>query len=94
MRIQPLIENAAPFCLRPEDRFKVWPTNRDRAAFNAVMGAKPPLDYSALGHVGERMIDAHRFFSERAREWLKEQGSDALQSRANAIEIAVRELIR
>lgn len=32
-RIQPLIENASAFCGHPEDRFKVWPTNRDRAAF-------------------------------------------------------------
>ena len=48
MRIEPLVTNAEPFCSRPEDRFKVWPTNRDRPAFNAVMGAKPPIDYAAL----------------------------------------------
>ena len=38
MRIEPLVTNAEPFCAKPEDRFKVWPTNRDRPAFNAVMG--------------------------------------------------------
>ena len=37
MRIEPLVTNAEPFCSKPEDRFKVWPTNRDRPAFNAVM---------------------------------------------------------
>src|SRR5687767_590197 len=41
-RIEPLVVNAEPFRSKPEDRFKVWPTNRDRAGFNAVMGATPP----------------------------------------------------
>jgi hypothetical protein len=40
MRIEPLVTNADPFCSKPEG-FKVWPTNRDRPAFNAVMRAKP-----------------------------------------------------
>jgi Protein of unknown function DUF262 len=70
MRIEPLVTNAEPFCSKPEDRFKVWPTNRDRPAFNAIMGAKPPVDYNVVGHRGERMVEAHRFFSEQAREWL------------------------
>lgn len=44
-RLEPLVTNAEPFCSKPEDRFKVWPTNRDREAFNAVMGAAPPVDH-------------------------------------------------
>jgi hypothetical protein len=47
MRIEPLITNSAPFCSKPEDRLKVWPTNRDRPAFNAIMSAAPPIDYDA-----------------------------------------------
>src|SRR3954469_23871666 len=58
-RIEPLVRNAEPFCSHAEDRFKVWPTNRDRAAFNAVMAAPPPVDHSATGHSGERMVEAH-----------------------------------
>src|SRR5882724_11409871 len=57
-RLEPLVTNADPFCSKPEDHFKVWPTNRDRAAFNAIMGAKPPVDYNAVGHRGERMVEA------------------------------------
>jgi Protein of unknown function DUF262/Protein of unknown function (DUF1524)/Restriction Enzyme Adenine Methylase Associated len=94
MRLEPLVANAEPFCTRPEDRFKVWPTNRDRAPFNAVMGAKPPVDYSSLGHRGERMVDAHRFFSEQARQWLSANGDRDAQSRAAAIETVVRELLQ
>src|SRR5438309_10427282 len=39
LRVETLVTNAQAFWDRPEDRFKVWPTNRDRAAFNAVMAA-------------------------------------------------------
>jgi hypothetical protein len=94
MRIEPLVTNSDPFCLKPEDRFKVWPTNRDRPAFNAVMSAKPPIDYEALGFRGERMVEAHRFFSEQAREWLPLKGPDAVGARAAAIETVVRDLLQ
>ena len=94
MRIEPLVTNAEPFCSKPEDRFKVWPTNRDRLAFNAVMGATPPVDYDAVGHRGERMVEAHRFFSEQAREWLAANGPGAIATRAVAIETVVRELLQ
>ncbi|ALA59733.1 GmrSD restriction endonuclease domain-containing protein [Nitrospira moscoviensis] len=94
LRIEPLVENAAPFCSRPEDRFKVWPTNRDRPAFNEVMGAKPPINYDAMTLKGERMVQAHRFFSEKAREWLSEAGDDGVEGRAAAIETTVRELLQ
>ncbi len=94
MRIEPLITNAEPFCSKPEDRFKVWPTNRDRPAFNAVMAAKPPVDHDAIGHRGERMVEAHRFFSEQARDWLALSGPEAVAQRAAAIETVVRELVQ
>src|SRR5262249_46104239 len=94
MRIEPLVANAEPFCSKPTDRFKVWPTNRDRPAFNAVMAAKPPVDYDGVGHRGERMIEAHRFFSEQAREWLAAAGLDAVAVRSAAIETVVRELLQ
>ncbi|WP_447601730.1 GmrSD restriction endonuclease domain-containing protein [Nitrospira sp. Nam80] len=94
LRIEPLVENAAPFCSRPEDRFKVWPTNRDRPAFNAVMGAKPPVSYDAVDFPGERMVQAHQFFSESARDWLDQTGEEQIAIRAAAIETTVRELLQ
>ena len=93
-RLEPLVTNAEPFCSKPEDRFKVWPTNRDREAFNAVMGAAPPVDHDALGYRGERMVEAHRFFSEQAREWLTLDGQNGTQTRAVAIETVARELLQ
>jgi len=93
LRLEPLVTNAEPFCERPEDRFKVWPTNRDRPAFNAVMGAAPPVEHDALGFAGEKMLEAHRFFSESARDWL-DRDAPGLDVRANAIETASRELLQ
>ena len=94
MRLEPLVTNAAPFCAKPEDRFKVWPTNRDRTAFNAVMGAAPPVDYDALGHHGERMVEAHRFFAGQVRDWLTAVGPEAVGVQAAALETVVRELLQ
>src|SRR5262245_22335392 len=93
-RLEPLVTNADPFCSKPEDRFKVWPTNRDRAAFNSVMGATPPVNHDGTGHRGERMVEAHRFFCEQARQWLLLQGPEAIQTRGVAIETVVRELVQ
>ena len=94
MRLEPLVTNAAPFCAKPEDRFKVWPTNRDRTAFNAVMGAAPPVDYDALGHHGERIVEAHWFFAGQVRDWLTAVGPEAVGVRAAALETVVRELLQ
>jgi hypothetical protein len=94
LRIEQLVTNAPAFCSKPEDRFKVWPTNRDREAFNDVMGSVPPVDHDALKHRGERMVEAHRFFSEQAREWLAEGGPENVGARAAAIDATVRDLLQ
>lgn len=93
-RLEPLVTNADAFCQRPEDQFKVWPTNRDRPAFNAVMGAPPPVKYDSLGYKGARLIGAHRFFAECARAWLTRQGAAEVQARGVALETAVREHVQ
>lgn len=66
-RIETLVVNSDAYWTRPEDRFKVWPTNRDRPAFNEVMAAEPPIDYDTLAFRGERLVEAHRFFDTGAR---------------------------
>jgi hypothetical protein len=93
MRVDTLVTNSEAFWERPEDRFKVWPTNRDRPAFNAVMGAAPPVDYKAVGHADSRMVQAHAYFAGRAREWLQAEPNEVLP-RASALERAVRELMQ
>lgn len=93
LRIEPLVVNPRPFWERPEDRFKVWPTNRDRPAFQAVMAAEPPVDYDRLPESDSRLVLAHRYFAGRAREWLEADRSQ-LPARAAAIERALRELVQ
>ena len=93
-RLNPLITNAEPFCKHKEDRFKVWPTNRDRDAFNEVMQAPTPVDYAQLKHKASRMAKAHQYFAERCRAWLNEHGPDNVATRADAIERTARELLQ
>lgn len=63
-----LIQNPPHFCQHDEEKFKVWPTNKDRPAFNEVMSANQSLDYDSLQFAESRMPQAHRFFTMKARE--------------------------
>lgn len=94
MRLEALVTNPAAFCELDEDRFKVWPTNRDRPAFNAVMAAPPPVDYAGLEDPRARLVEAHQFFAEQARAWLNLNGPEDLGERAEKLEHAVRELLQ
>ncbi|KDA06871.1 hypothetical protein DC31_07825 [Microbacterium sp. CH12i] len=69
-RVHSLIENPPEHCEAEEDRFKLWPTNRDRDGFSQVMSAPTPVDYSAVE--ASRLRDAHRFFADSIAEWLGE----------------------
>jgi hypothetical protein len=93
-RLEPLIANAQAFCRHKEDRFKVWPTNRDRPAFNEVMDAPSPVDYQKLQHRATRMAKAHEFFARQCREWLNADGRESVTARAEAIERSARELLQ
>ena len=64
-----------------EDRFKVWPTNADRTAYEAIMtaGSRAALDSKYPQQFvgkrkkspvpGPRLVEAYRFFSDRVREF-------------------------
>ena len=93
-KIETLVCNQEAFWERAEDRFKVWPTNRDRTAFNAAMSANPPIDYGSLEDSKSRLIQAHQYFAERARQWLHENGLEELSERALVLERTVRELLQ
>lgn len=93
-RLELLIENDKRFCTIQEDRFKVWPTNRDQLAFYEVMAAAAPVDYELLKNRAARLVQSHRFFSEQAREWLNREGPEQQQQRADAIERSARELLQ
>src|SRR5690606_29968300 len=70
------------------DRYKVWPTNDDRAAFQQVMDATAP---EQLAGAGTRMADAFTYFSARIQEWL---GTDDLARRIPALSAALKDHLR
>ena len=94
MRIEALVVNPEAFCSRPEDRFKVWPTNRDRPAFNCVMGAEPPILYGELDHKDARLVEAHKYFAEQSRSWLQLNGTEDVIVRAEKLDYVIRELLQ
>jgi hypothetical protein len=93
-RLLMLVENPESYRSKPEDQYKVWPTNRDRDAFNEVMAAPTPVDYAGLTHKQHRLVEAHRFFAEECRDWLRSQGDEAVPTRADCLERAARELLQ
>jgi uncharacterized protein with ParB-like and HNH nuclease domain len=93
-RLRKLIENDDDSCNQPEDKFKVWPTNKDRPAFNEVLAAPFPVDYENLKYSKSKMALAHKFFSESAHEWLMENGEAEVQQRAEVLDLCCRELLQ
>lgn len=93
-RLEPLIANGEAFRRQSEDRFKVWPTNRDRPAFNEVMEAPIPVHYEKLKFRTSRMVKAHHYFAQQCRAWLSADGPDKVMGRAEAIERSARELLQ
>ena len=93
-RLRKLIENDDDSCNQPEDKFKVWPTNKDRPAFNEVLAAPFPVDYENLKYSKSKMALAHKFFSESAHEWLMENGETEVQQRAEVLDLCCRELLQ
>jgi len=89
-----LVENDEDYRAKPEDKFKVWPTNKDRPAFNEVMDAPNPIDYSMLEFKNSKLTLGHKFFAESCRDWLGENGPDQVNIRAEAMGTAVRELLQ
>jgi Protein of unknown function DUF262/Protein of unknown function (DUF1524) len=75
------------FTSTQEERFKVWPTNEDRAPFSAVMTSQ--ADQGAPQ--GSRMADAYAFFRAEILHWLAAR--DAGQ-RAQAFAAALRDHLR
>jgi hypothetical protein len=93
-RLQPLIENAEPFQATEEDKYKIWPTNKDRAAFHDVMGKSADTPYGSLAEPHHKLVRAHQYFADQARLWLEEPGERTKQHRAEALEQVVRERLQ
>ena len=89
-----LVENDDDYRTKFEDKFKVWPTNKDRPAFNEVMDAKNPIEYSSLVFKNSKLILCHKYFAENCQTWLSANGPEQVNARAEALGTAVRELLQ
>lgn len=81
-QVEPLIVNPTAFLKKPEDRYKVWPTNLDRVGFKSVMSAPAPVDYSSVAP--SRLAEAHQYFSDSIGAWL---------DKADELEISAKLLV-
>jgi hypothetical protein len=84
-----------------EQRFKVWPTNLDRAAYSRLMGTDPSqsvqvrLEAAAKDAVGEGLIvKAFGYFAEAIRAWLHEDGGEKASARAGALVDVIRQSLQ
>jgi len=75
-----LVENDATLTNRPHDRFKLWPSDSDREAFEAAMTGAPAPDSRHL------IAQASHFFEKRIVEWIGEDDpSDKLTQLARTL---------
>lgn len=93
-RLEQLVENGKPYQRSDEDRFKIWPTNKDRDAFNEVMGEPFPIQYSKLKNKDHRLVQAHQFFTQCCITWLNLEGPETAIKRSEVLERSVRELLQ
>lgn len=69
--LEGLIVNPGRKFAGTKERFKLWPSRTDRAAFEAAMDGSVPPDL-----VDARVVEAHRFFEGEVRRWLTDGPED------------------
>lgn len=76
------------FAQKPDEAYKVWPTNEDRTPFKEVMDAEAQVGVS---NTASRMADAYRFFRAEILSWL---GGQDPGRRALAFSAALKDHLR
>ena len=90
--LEVLVLNPAQLSPNKDERFKVWPTDRDQAAFRAAMDDEesvPPHLKTSL------VVRAHEYFTAEVREWADVTGDpDKVRIRLNALTVALRDFLK
>jgi hypothetical protein len=90
--LQALVLNPSAVAASQDERFKVWPTTRDRAAFRAAMDNE--MVVPAELHTSQ-IVKAHTFFKETTCDWADVTGdSDKATARLSALTRAVRDHLK
>lgn len=93
-----LVSNFVPSERRPESRFKVWPTNQDREAFELAMtGGSLHSITEKLGkresakRLGHQMLDCYLYFYRKLEELLEGESETDVAEVFGAMYAALRE---
>lgn len=87
-----LVLNDASIAKHPDHVFKVWPTDRDQAAFRAAMtnGAVAPKE-----HASSLVSEAHAFFVNAIHSWAGiKADAEAAKERLHALVTALRDYLK
>lgn len=86
-----LIMNNQAMVNDPDHVFKVWPTDRDQAAFRAAMrdDLVPDAEQAATG-----IAKAHAYFEKAVEAWATEESDRAPEDRLGALAEALRQHLR
>jgi uncharacterized protein DUF262/uncharacterized protein DUF1524 len=85
-RFSRLTENDSLLCKMPDDLFKVWPTNADRAAFRLAMQGTAPAPKE---EVAARILEAHVYFKKVAADWVNGDSFASTDDRLNALRVVL-----
>jgi hypothetical protein len=88
-RLTFLTHNDAMFTAQDDSGLKLRHTNRDRAAFDEVMLAEPPIDYAHLDHGDSLIIRAHEYFTSHIGTWL-DADPENTTGRADALAMSLQ----
>lgn len=84
-QLESLTHNSSNFVEDGQSRLKLRHMNRDRAAFDEVMNAEPPIDYANLDGAGTLIAQAHQFFNNAVTQWIGDTSEPDAQSRAGML---------
>lgn len=89
-----LTHNQSTFVAEGKSRLKLRHTNRDRAAFDEVMEADPPVEYTTLNHANSLVTKAHEYFANAAQAWLGDEADAHFSVRTDALVSALTQGIQ
>ncbi|WP_265794883.1 GmrSD restriction endonuclease domain-containing protein [Gordonia zhenghanii] len=84
-RLESLTHNSADYVPDGESRLKLRHLNNDRTAFDDVMDAEPPVDYTAVSDPESQIVRAHRYFTTEVSQWLGEPDTADFSDRSEAL---------
>lgn len=84
-QLEALTLNPIAFVQGEDVALKLRHTNRDRAAYDEIMLADPPVGYGTLTHASSLITRAHQYFADQITSWTGEAGDDVAALRASAL---------